>query len=121
MPMWVEQNIIEALANMGERQEAKRESRDVLKLREGLYGSDHPYTVNTLHILATIFREEGNHTEAEGYIQRVLDRHLSYPGNNDKQTIMCLKNLAISLEHQNLYDKAAKYYRQAYKRIQKIP
>jgi tetratricopeptide (TPR) repeat protein len=115
-----QQDIAVTLTNMGERGEAKRMSQDALKLNEKLYGLDHPRTMNSLHVLATLLGMEGNHTEAEGYFRLVLEYYLCYLGN-DKQTMMCLTSLAVSLENQQLYDEAAKYYRQAYEKIRTTP
>jgi tetratricopeptide (TPR) repeat protein len=105
--------------NMDGQYAASRElSREVFSLNQRFYGLDHPRTSNIEYNLGLVLEREMDNEAAEKHFRNVIDSRTKQSlGENDPETIDCIRSLAHCLEKQQRHRAAAEYYQQAMQRL----
>lgn len=105
--------------NMDCQYAASRElSREVFDLNQRFYGPDHPRTSNIEYNLGLVLERERDNEAAEKHFRNVIDsRTKQSVGENDPETIDCIRSLAQCLEKRQEYRAAAEYDKLAVQRL----
>jgi tetratricopeptide (TPR) repeat protein len=105
--------------NMNGQYAASRElSREVFSFNQRFYGLDHPRTSKIEYNLGLVLERERDNEAAEKHFRNVIDSRTKQPlGENDPETIDCIRSLAQCLGKQQEYRAAAEYYQLAMQRL----
>jgi tetratricopeptide (TPR) repeat protein len=93
-----------------------REAESLLEyahsIQEQRFGSEHPYTADSLNNLAFLYHHQGRYTEAEPLYLRALKIYEQRLGPEHPATILCLNNLAMLYQDQGKYIEAQRLLKQ---------
>ena len=99
--------------------EAEALNRKVLKEQERTYGRSHSNTLETVHNLACVVRDQGKvpmwYEESELLFRRALEGRSEAFGRGHSKTIMTMSSLANILFEQEKLDEAESLYREAFR------
>jgi non-specific serine/threonine protein kinase/serine/threonine-protein kinase len=93
-------------ANLGLYDEALKHASRSLDLRRRELGDQHPETLNSLRLVATLAWYQGRYAEAETLMTRLLPLQQRQAGEEAPATLACLNVLASSLAYQGKHAQA---------------
>jgi tetratricopeptide (TPR) repeat protein len=99
-----------ALVSSDRRVEAVQAFEQAVKLSEKAFGADHVETANGLAELGALYREKGDHAEAQHCLRRALRIHRAVSGADSHEATQDLYHLAASLEESGDLEGAASEY-----------
>jgi tetratricopeptide (TPR) repeat protein/tRNA A-37 threonylcarbamoyl transferase component Bud32 len=106
-------NLALGLGAQARYEEAEKEQRRAIALREEILGSDHPDLLSARLNLANIFDAQGRLDEAEREHRRALATLIDTLGADHPRTAQAHHNLAITLNGQKRYAEAEAQARRA--------
>ena len=86
--------------------------REVLKVRCGVLGEEHPDTASSMNNLAIALQEQGKWQEAEEMHREVLEITRRDLGQEHRKTLASMNNLAIVLQEQGNWQEAEEMHRE---------
>lgn len=101
------------LNRRGDVSGAEPHLRRALVMRERMFGTDHPDTLQSANDLATLLELQGKMTDAESLYRRVLAGRERVLGVHHPQTLTSLNNLGLLVKTQGEYVEAESLYRRA--------
>jgi tetratricopeptide (TPR) repeat protein len=102
-----------SLHQIGEYTEAEIQLKRALKIREIIFGEEHPDTARGLHNLANVYLELGNYAEAEKLYQSALTIKEKTLGPQDTSTAQTLHYRGVLNYSLGKYAEAATFYQRA--------
>jgi tetratricopeptide (TPR) repeat protein len=106
-------NLGRVLRHKGQYEEALSWSQIAEAGLEKNLGADHPATLSSKAIIASILVAQGKYAQALKLYQLVLEHYKVSSGLQHPETLATICGLAGVFAKQGLYDKAAHYYQQA--------
>jgi tetratricopeptide (TPR) repeat protein len=94
--------------------------RNVLEMREGAYGPEHPDTLTSVSQLGSVLADQGKYEEAEAIQQRALQGCEKVRGPEHPDTLTSVSRLGSVLERQGKYEEAEAMHRQALQGLEKV-
>ena len=88
---------------VGKYQSGEYMARKAVEVREGILGSDHTSTLDSLSILALVLRSQGKYEAAEEINRRALEGYEKVLERDHPDTLTSVSNLAEVLRHQGKY------------------
>ena len=82
------------LYKRGQYTEAVNVAKEVLKVAEDTFGSEHPNVALSLNNLAVLYRAQGKYAEAEPLLKRALEIYEKAFGSDNLDVATSLNNLA---------------------------
>lgn len=107
----VQSEIAYLLDDLGRAREAEPILSEVIALRQGVIGSEHPDTLEARNNLALVLDAQGKSTAAEQEHRRVLALRERVLGPEHSDTLESRNNLALSLDSQGKYLEAEQEHR----------
>lgn len=96
---------------LGKYMDAEQLHRKAFKLRDLVFGRDHPSTLNSITGLGNISYNQGKYLEAEQLHRQAIDLGESLLGWEDPKTLGSIYNLGITLGRQGQYMEAEQLQR----------
>ena len=93
--------------SLGRYAEAEAQQRTALDLRQTVLGPDHADTVEAVHELAIVLREEGKLLEAEKLSRQALEGFTGSRGAEHPDTLSALDVLGVVLMQEQKLDEAS--------------
>ncbi|KAI8666162.1 hypothetical protein NCS57_00840200 [Fusarium keratoplasticum] len=97
----------------GRYNEVEQMNRRALEVREKVLGREHPDTLTSVGILASVLRDLGKYEESEQMNRRVLEAREKVLGREHPDTLTSVSNLASVLQNQGKYEEAEQMNRRA--------
>jgi non-specific serine/threonine protein kinase/serine/threonine-protein kinase len=88
--------------------------------RQGLFGVDHPSTLNSMNNLAELYREQGRLDEAESLHIETLETRKRVLGDDHLETLESMNNLALMYMNNGRYDEAESFFLEALETQQRV-
>ena len=99
------QSLASTLTEIGMFDEAVEPQRTAVEIREDIFGSSHPATLESVHAQATLAREQGDYDTALLLYQRVLEEREQTLGTQNPDTIAAMVSVAETLGLQQDYER----------------
>ncbi|KAI9773698.1 MAG: hypothetical protein M1839_002032 [Geoglossum umbratile] len=117
-----QQNRALVLRDLGKHDEALSLLRQVQDTRERnpSLGADHPSTLRTIHIIATVFEKQSKYEEALESHKAVLEGQKRHFGENNHSTLDTMDSIASVYERQGLYLRALEWYERVLKGLEEL-
>jgi tetratricopeptide (TPR) repeat protein len=91
---------------LGLYENAEEQLRTAYNVRRGLFGEEHPETLQAMHTLANVYYNRGRYAEAESLHRSVLEARRRVLGDDHLDTRWSLGNLALTYYAQGRHDEA---------------
>jgi CHAT domain-containing protein/tetratricopeptide (TPR) repeat protein len=108
------------LYGKGKIRDAVAKAREVLAIRQKVFGPEHPATTLSLNNLGYLLKEQGEHAAAWSYLEQALAITKKVLGPEHPRTATSLNNLGLLLQAQAKYAAARSYLEQALAICQKV-
>ena len=92
--------------DLGLYPEAQKHAARSLELRRREFGDEHPDTISSLRLVASLQWYQGKYAEAEALMTKLLPLQQRLAGEEDPFTLGCLNMLASSVAYQGKYAQA---------------
>jgi tetratricopeptide (TPR) repeat protein len=91
-----------------------------LTVRRALLGEEHPFTLNSMHNLASVLDDQGKYKEAGAMYRQTMELREAILGKEHQSTLNSMNDLAVVLRKQGKYREAEKMHREELELCQKI-
>jgi serine/threonine protein kinase/tetratricopeptide (TPR) repeat protein len=105
---------------LGELERAHPHLERALALHRRLRGDDHPDTLNSIHNMGYLLKDQGKLDEAEPLLREALEGRRRVLGNDDQTTLMSINHMGYLLHLQERFDEAELLYREALERRRRV-
>ena len=109
----IRDTLAQSYRSLGLYEQAERQFRVALEIRQRDQGDDAPETLNTMNSLGMLLLERGNATEGEPLLVESLRRQREVLGEDHPDTIKSLSNLAAAYYLRGRFDEAIPLLEQA--------
>ena len=113
----VEAKVRQTLGNsyriLGEQKKAFPHLERALALQRELLGDDHPATLNLIHDLGYLLKQQGKLDEAESLLREAMEGRRRQLGDEHPVTLLSINHMGLLLHYQNRLDEAEPLYREA--------
>ncbi|KAF2186789.1 hypothetical protein K469DRAFT_570907 [Zopfia rhizophila CBS 207.26] len=103
----------------GEYKPAEKVARMSVKLREKVFGPEHPSTLDSVGNLGLVLDRQGKYEEAEAMHRQALKGYEKVLGPEHPSMLISVNNLGLVLGSQGKYEEAEAMHRQALKGYEK--
>lgn len=107
-------HLCRVLLTLGRYNDAAVPGREACEYLLRTHGSEHPHSLDALHVFATCHYRLGNWQKAIELTQMIYDARLRIYGSENEKTVACLNNMAIYSCMLGNYKGAAELMEQAY-------
>jgi non-specific serine/threonine protein kinase/serine/threonine-protein kinase len=107
----VQARLASILNSLGRSELGLEHATRALELRRKNLGPDHPDTIESLHIYATLLDSSGRPREAEPLLKQAVDKRRTLLGEDHPDTIESLHNYAALLDELGRYKDAEPLYK----------
>ena len=91
-----------------------------LEIQRRVLGPEHPDTLRSMRILASVLEDEGHHEEAEKMKRQTLEIDRRVLGPDNDETLRCLSSLTTTLRGKGDYAEAEKLDREAFEAQRRV-
>jgi serine/threonine-protein kinase len=98
---------------LGKYDEAEKQLKKALEIRQRLYPGNHEDVAEELDNLGTLYQEKGKLNDAEQLFRQALSMRRAVHGNVHARTAQSLNNLAVLLREKDQIEEAEKLHREA--------
>ncbi len=91
-----------------------------LEIQRRVLGPEHPDTLRSTRILASVLEDEGHHEEAEKMKRQTLDLDRRVLGPDNDETLRCLSSLTTTLRGKGDYAEAEKLDREVFEAQRRV-
>ncbi len=94
-------------------EEAEKDYREALSIREEIYGKEHPEVAESYNNLAVLYQHQGDYQNAEKYLLKTIEINESSLSKKSNDLVYNLQNLGILYRDWGKYARAKEYLHKA--------